>query len=79
MSTDSGESDSNPSDQVDDEGNDDNEGDDDTEENEDNNYDEDDTNERDRRRGIVFNIYVMIGIDIEINFRFCVRRKFWYV
>nr|XP_023021300.1 E3 ubiquitin-protein ligase HUWE1-like [Leptinotarsa decemlineata] len=54
MSTDSGESDSNPSDQVDDEGNDDNEGDDDniddTEENEDNNYDDDDSNERDRRR-----------------------------
>ncbi|XP_056645575.1 E3 ubiquitin-protein ligase HUWE1 isoform X1 [Diorhabda sublineata] len=54
MSTDSGESDSNPSDQVDDEGNDDNEGDDDniddTEENEDNNYDEDDNNEREIRR-----------------------------
>ncbi|KAG5895091.1 hypothetical protein JTB14_023265 [Gonioctena quinquepunctata] len=54
MSTDSGESDSNPSDQVDDEGNDDNEGDDDNiddaEENEDNNYD-DDNNERERRRG----------------------------
>ncbi|KAJ8947109.1 hypothetical protein NQ318_002468 [Aromia moschata] len=57
MSTDSGESDSNPSDQVDDEGNDDNEGDDDniddTEENEDNNYDDDDNNERDRRRGLL--------------------------
>lgn len=55
MSTDSGESDSNPSDQVDDEGNDDNEGDDDniddTEENEDNNYDDDDNNDRERRRG----------------------------
>ncbi|KAJ8983063.1 hypothetical protein NQ317_007105 [Molorchus minor] len=55
MSTDSGESDSNPSDQVDDEGNDDNEGDDDNlddaEENEDNNYDDDDNHERERRRG----------------------------
>ncbi|CAH1960708.1 unnamed protein product [Acanthoscelides obtectus] len=54
MSTDSGESDSNPSDQVDDEGNDDNEGDDDnmddTEENEDTNYD-DENNERERLRG----------------------------
>lgn len=53
MSTDSGESDSNPSDQVEDEDNDDNDGDDDNidegDDNDDNNYDDEENTER--RRG----------------------------
>ncbi|XP_060516281.1 E3 ubiquitin-protein ligase HUWE1 isoform X2 [Cylas formicarius] len=55
MSTDSGESDSNPSDQAEDEGNDDNEADDDNmednDDNDDTNYEDDDNNETERRPG----------------------------
>lgn len=53
MSTDSGESDSNPSDQAEDEGNNDEDGDedniDDNEDNEDNNYEDEENNEGERR------------------------------
>lgn len=53
MSTDSGESDSNPSDQAEDEGNNDDDGDDDNmddnDDNDDNNYEDDDNNDGERR------------------------------